>query len=128
MWYAAHIIQYARFLDGAQDVYPCYENVVLIQADSSDHARQEAARIGQAAYGPTGGGFTWGGRPAEWVFAGIRKVIQCDNTDVTQPAGQEPGFTPGHGTEVTYSTLEVDSIEALDKLVAGAAVAVRYEE
>lgn len=128
MWFAAHVIQYARFLDGAQDTYPCYENVVLIQANSSDQAMQEAMEIGRALYGPDTDSFTWNGRPAEWVFAGIRKLIECDNKDVDRTTGREPGFNPEHGTEITYSAMKVDSAEALDKLVAGESVVVRYEE
>jgi len=55
-WYAAHIIQYARFKDGRQDTYPCYENIVLLEAASISAAQEEAVRIGREHYGPGSAG------------------------------------------------------------------------
>ena len=43
-WYAAHTLEYARFLDGVQETYSVYENVILIKADTLDDAHQEAER------------------------------------------------------------------------------------
>ncbi len=128
MWYAAHIIQYVRFLDGMQDTYPCYENVVLVKANSADEALQAATVIGQTTYGiDYGTGFTWNKRPAEWVFAGIRKLIECSNMDVDMLDAHDSEFRPTHGTEITYSELEVDNAEELRKLVAGAPATIHYE-
>lgn len=49
-WYAAHIIQYWKFLDGVQDSYPLYENIVLIQAEVADEAWEKANQIGYDVY------------------------------------------------------------------------------
>jgi len=131
-WYAAHLIQYVRFLDGIQDRYPCYENVVLIEASSVADAVASAEEIGQATYGADSGtGFTWDERPAEWVFAGLRKLVECDDTGVSAPGAPDrydADFRPGHGTEVTYSQIEVQTGQELIDLVAGESVRVLYDE
>jgi len=132
-WYAAHIIQCAKFLDGVQDKYPCYENIVLVEAESPDRAREEAIKIGRTDYDTYQGSSDekqrswWEGRPVEWVFAGIRKLIACTNMS-GELSGLDPEFRPNHGTEITYSQLEVDSEDALNKLISGDGVVVLYEE
>ena len=101
-WYAAHIIQYARFKDGRQDTYPCYENIVLLDATSISAAQQEAVRIGREQYGPgSAGEFLWEERPADWVFAGVRKLVECVNPNTTAPDLLEPSARPEHGAEIT---------------------------
>jgi Domain of unknown function (DUF4288) len=45
-WFSAHIIIYTKFKDGIQDVFPVYENIVLIEADSSETAFEKAKVIG----------------------------------------------------------------------------------
>lgn len=117
-WYAAHIIMSVRFKDGVQDRFPVWENVVLLEAGSDEEAMQKAERQGRLQEGDAGGTFEWQGRPATWLFAGVRKVI----------ASADHGQQPGDGTEVSYSEMEVDSPEALAKLVRGEAVSVLYEE
>ena len=136
-WYAAHIISYVKFKDGIQDRFPLWENVVLIEAESEERALEEAAKIGQSDYDDTddpddNGDFTWNERPAYWVFAGIRKLIICNpvasvsvDMNITR---DDPDYRPGHGTEVTYSTLEVGTQEELDRLVNGEPVTVLYED
>ncbi len=75
-WYAAHIIQYARFKDGRQDTYPCYENIVLLDAASISSAQEEAARIGREHCGPgSAGGFLWEDRHLPTGF-----LLECANS------------------------------------------------
>jgi hypothetical protein len=125
-WYAAHVIVYTKFLDEVQDKYPVWEKIILIASNSSDLAYQEAERIARNEYDTTGT-FTWEGRPARWVFAGVRKLIECQQTVIV--AGNDDDiFQPGHGTEITYSQMEVDSEESLSKLIEGEPVTVLYEE
>lgn len=45
-WYAAHIILLTKFLDGVQDSYPIWENIVLINAETSDDAHAIADKKG----------------------------------------------------------------------------------
>lgn len=127
-WYAAHIVTYIKFLDGKQDTYPIWENVVLIEANSDDIAFREAERIGKEAYEAPVVDVLSEGRPATWIFAGIRKIIECQDTPVKplDPAGIDARL--GHATEATYSKMRVDSEEALTKLVQGEPVTVLYEE
>ena len=133
-WYAAHLISYAEFLDGNQDRYVLYENVVLIEENSADVdksfevALQLAQEIGQTyPYNDpiADEKLTVDGRPAKWVFAGVRKLIKCSEITYT---GDDRGPALVHGTEVTYSHMVVDSEDALLKLMNGEAVMVRYEE
>lgn len=125
-WYAAHLISYVKFVDGIQDRYPIWENVVLIQADTDDAAYAAADRIGRGEYDGTD--FAWEGRPATWSFAGIRKMIECQNIASAATDRHDPVYRPGHGTELTYSQLQLDTAHALQKLIDGDAVAVLYEE
>ncbi|NJK81094.1 MAG: DUF4288 domain-containing protein [Chloroflexaceae bacterium] len=128
-WYAAHIIEYARFFEGEQDYYPLYENVVLIEASTEEEARARAYHIGQAEYDDserTTEGLVIDGRPATWVFAGVRKVIMCQyHLFDKQPADET---APRHGSEVTYSRLKIANEAAFRSYVNGGSVDVHYEE
>lgn len=117
-WYAAHTIIYTKFKDGNQDRYPVYENIILIEAKTVEEAFEKAAKEGKDQEGDSQGSLTWDDRPATHVFAGIRKLISCVDKE----------NRPNDGTEVTYSQLEVESEEALSKLVNGDPVTVLYEE
>lgn len=117
-WYAAHVILYTKFKDGVQDVFPVWENVYLIEAASGDQAIQKATRLGQEAEGDSSGSYRYAGRLAQWVFAGVRKVIECQRSEQR----------PESGTEVTYSVFQVSDEETLRRLAAGEEVGVSYEE
>jgi hypothetical protein len=64
--------------------------------------------------GDSNGSMKSEGRPASWVFAGVRKLVKCDSDP-------EP---PRHGTEVTYSEFSVDSLGTLRELAAGRRVRI----
>lgn len=117
-WYAAHIVMSVRFKDGTQDTYPLWENIVLLEAGSDEEAERKAELKGREGEGDSDGSFRWEDRPATWVFAGVRKVIVCE----------DPHAPPGDGIEITYSEMAVDDEESLAKLVRGEPVTVRYEE
>jgi hypothetical protein len=117
-WYAAHIVMSVKFRDGNQDSYPLWENIVLLEAPSDEEAKSKAVQQGRESEGDSNGSFRWNDRPATWVFAGVRKIIACE----------DPSDRPGDGIEITYSEMVVDSQEALEKLVKGEPVVVRYEE
>jgi hypothetical protein len=107
-WYAAHIIMYVKLKDAPQDRYSMWENIVLISAESSDEAYAKAEQQGRDDVGDDDS-FRHDGKPAEWVFAGVRKVTLC----------QDPKERPGDGTEVSYLELEAASLDELTKLVRG---------
>src|SRR6266851_5252206 len=117
-WYAAHIIMAVQLRSRRQTRFPVWENIVLIAAASEAEAFPKAEQIGRRNEGDDGGSFTWGGQPATWVFAGVRKLTECASI----------GDRPGDGTEISYIEMELDSQEAVDQLAAGASVALRYNE
>ena len=119
-WFSAHAILYARFKASPQSEYPVWENVYLIEAPSSEAALAAANERALKDQGDSNGTFTWNGQPAEWVFAGIRKLISVSH------AGAEGQIR--HGDEVTYSEHVVGSLDAVRQLAAGDAVNVRYDE
>ncbi len=114
-WYAAHIILFARRKHDAAGKVPVWENIVLIKANSEDEAFAKAEARGKSDEGDDDGTFRWNGEPAEWVFAGVRKLTLCDDADKR----------PGDGSEITYTELEVNSEQSVRDLVAGKAVNVR---
>ena len=119
-WFSAHAILYARFKAGAQSEYPVWENVYLIEAPSSEAALAAANERARNDEGDSSGTFTWNGKPAEWVFAGIRKLISVSHAGVeTQPR---------HGDELTYSEHVVGTLDAVRQLAQGHAVDIRYDE
>ena len=114
-WYAAHAIMYVKFEASPQDTYPFWENILLIEADSDEAAMTRAIERAREDEGDSKGTFRWDGRPATWCFAGIRKLIACE----------DPDNKPGNGTEITYLEMEVDSEASLARLMSGEAVEVR---
>lgn len=91
-WYAAHLIEYAKFRDGVQDTYPFYENVVLIEADSSEEVWDKAEKFGKD-HEADDKRLAWNDRPARMVFVGVRKII-------APSSGEETDSGPKHGTEL----------------------------
>ncbi len=118
IWFAAHVIMAVKLKSGRQKRFPVWENVVLIEAGSEDEAFRKAEEIGRQGEGDDDGTFRWGGKPASWVFAGVRKLTEC------ALAGQRPE----DGSEITYNELELDSQESVESFAAGNAVPVRYND
>ena len=117
-WYAAHIVMFVELKDRTQPRYPVWENVVLVQAATEAEAFEKAERHGRSEEGDDGGTFRWGGRPARWVFAGVRKLTEC-------PTASE---RPDDGTEVTYNEFELASRAAVEKLAAGEPVSAVFRD
>lgn len=124
-WFSAHCVSYVLFDDGEQDSYPIEENVVLIEAADVDEATDKAKAIAAENY--DGDAVEWDGRAAKYVFAGVRKVVDCDDA-ATVERPKDGSWKPGHGTELTYAYLEVDSEEELQQFLAGEAVVVSLDE
>jgi hypothetical protein len=118
-WYAVHLIMAVIFKDGKQEKYPVWENIYLLQDRPDEDVYERAARIGESVSGDSNGTFCWEGRPAMWRYVGIRKVIRCNVTDQENPLD---------GSEVTYSELEVSSLDELSKLATGEQVGVLLVE
>jgi hypothetical protein len=107
--YSAHIILYVQFKTGRQRKFPVWENIVLFSAGSSDAAFAKAEAYGRAEVDDEDESFTWGGKPARWVFAGVRKVTPCH---VASSRSLD-------GVEVACNEYEVSSLAAIEHLVAG---------
>jgi hypothetical protein len=118
-WFAASVIMHIRYKDGIQDKYPVWENVLLIDAPTSEEALQKAERAGREREGDSDGSLTWEGRPAEWVYSGIRKLITVSNPNSIENI-------PDDGAEVSYSEFEVPDDISLSRLVKGEEVPVLY--
>jgi hypothetical protein len=117
-WYAAHTIMYVKFADGNQEKYPIWENIILIEANSDEEALEKAETRAKEDESESEDDFTWENRSASLIFAGIRKLISCNN----------PDENPRHGTEISYSQMEVKTEDELSKLVKGESVTIIYEE
>lgn len=116
-WYAAHLVIFARLKGNApQQSYPVWENIVLIEADSEDEAIRKAELRGREEEGDDDGTFRWTDKPAEWVFAGLRKLTLC----------QDAQKRPKNGTELSYTELELGSEQAVYQLMEGEPVCVRF--
>ena len=120
-WFAASVILHVRFKDGNQSKFPVWENVLLIDSATASEALMRAESIGKNGEGDSGGSFTWEGRPAEWICAGVRKLVAVSNPDDIEDA-------PGDGAEITYSQFEVDDEASLQRLARGEEVNLRYLE
>ena len=128
-WFAAHVIMYIKYKNmEEQNEFPVYENICLIEAETVDIAYEKADRIGRKYEGDSAGTFTWGKKPVELVFGGIRKVIECQNSPeelIAKPSGNNK---PLDGSEITYSQFIVDDKEELERLIKGEEVNLLYSE
>ncbi len=115
-WYAAHAIMVIKFKNGVQNKYPFWENIFLVKADSVDEAFEKAETRARQDEGDSQGSFTHEGRPASWVFGGLRRLVTCVNSEEQ----------PTDGTEITYSEMEVSNETDFAKLINGELVTVWY--
>lgn len=118
LWYAAHILMYVGHKEKSVTKVPLWENIVLIKADSEEEAFAKAQARGEKDAGDDDGTFHWGGSPAEWIFAGVRKLTLCD----------DPEKRPGDGTEISYLEMEVASEREIRRLLEGKPGAVTFSD
>jgi hypothetical protein len=118
LWYAAHLLMYVNRKDAPPGPIPVWENIVLIRADSEESAHAKARERGKQDEGDDGGTFRWNGQPAEWVFAGVRKLTLCE----------DPEKRPGDGTEISYTEMELASEQAIRDLLETKPVPVKVTD
>ena len=116
-WFTAHILLRVERKSQPQNRFRLWENIVRLQAKTEEEAFVKAERRGREE-GDDDGSFRWGGQPARWVFAGVRKLTLCQDSDKR----------PRDGTEVSFNELEVGSEEAIGKLLAGQPVSVKIAD
>jgi hypothetical protein len=109
---------YVKFKDCNRSKIPVWENIVLIKAGSEEEAFEKATKRGKEDEGDDDGTFCWGGKPAQWLFAGVRKMTLCE----------DPEKRPGDGTEVSYIQMEIQSDQDVWKLLEGKGVAVKLTD
>jgi len=128
-WFAAHVVMYVKYKNTeTQSDYPVYENIYLIEAESVDIAYEKAHKIGKKNEGDSAGTFMWGEEPAQWIFGGIRKLIECQNSPEQLIAEPNGNNKPLDGSEITYSQFIVKNRENLEKLINGQDVKLLYSE
>src|SRR5262245_16370125 len=76
-WFTAHVIMSLRLKDEAQRQFPVWENIVLVWAKTEREAFAKAEAYGREEEGDDDGSLRWDGKPARWVFAGVRKLVEC---------------------------------------------------
>jgi hypothetical protein len=118
LWYAAHLLMYVKRKSKTPGTIPVWENIVLIKAESEEAAFEKAQERGKQDEGDDDGAFLWAGEPAEWVFAGVRKLTLCE----------DPEKRPGDGCEISYTEMEVASEQALRALVEGKPATVQVTD
>jgi hypothetical protein len=119
-WYVASCILAIVVKSGHQKIFPVFEEFFLVTAEDRVAARREAESFGrQAELDDT---LTYEDRPATKMFLGIRKIRSVYNAhpldiDVDQPS---------HGTELTHSYYELQSLDEAKRLGEGKAVYLEY--
>jgi len=117
-WFASHVVVAVHVRDaGGQAAFPVYENVLLVEAASPSEAKALALSMAKEQAHAQSDGFTWEGKAARLEALGVRKVIECDDSDLP----------PHHGTEVTYSMFLVVPA-CLHALLKGERVELTYFE
>jgi hypothetical protein len=97
---------------------PVWENIILIKADSEEMAFAKAQERGKQDEGDEDGTFRWDGEPATWVFAGVRKVTLCEDSEKQ----------PGDGCEISYTEMEINSEQGLLNLLNNKCAEVRLTD
>lgn len=121
MWYCAHAIFYYKCV--GQESYLVHENVYLIEADDGDQASLAAEKIAKENEDiSVDGHLELNGVAAQYVFAGVRKIIQVETSHETAQGRLSSG------AEITYSVMEADRIEEVMSLASGEATMVLYRE
>lgn len=121
MWYSAHAIFY--FKCEHQDSILVHENIYLIQSRDEDEALAQAATLGKQNEDINDDNhLELNGKPAQYLFAGIRKIVAVE----LNPETAKDKIT--NGVEVTYSELEVNTIEDVTRLAKGESVDLLYRE
>lgn len=123
MLFCAHSVFYFKLKAFTQDSFLVHENVYLIQAESALIAMVKAEMISKAKEDLSEDGhLELNEKKVSYIYAGVRKIIEadCGLSDIN--------LGVLNGLEITYSELEVDSIDEVLLLARGSMVNVLYRE
>lgn len=125
MWCAAHALFYFKLHKEPQDSFLVHENVYLIHAESSAEAMKKAEAVARANEDlALDGHLELNEMKASYVYVGIRKLIEVEGS--ADLDGVPADVLDGR--EVTYSVLEVDTLDEVMALAKGEMVEVLYRE
>lgn len=122
-WFCAHAVFYYRLRNSKQTVFLVHENVLLIHASDSESALARAEALAREHEDiREDGSLQVEGEAADYVFAGIRKVIEVELNPETAEGKLMSDI------ELTYSVFELDSQRALNDLALGKTTRLLYRE
>ena len=111
-YYAAHTVIAFQRVDGVGPV-SVLENIYLIRGKSPEEAMESARKLSELE-AQNNGGFEINGVPANCVYGGVRKLITICNDE---PPGNDS--RPDDGSEISYLSYEVGSLEDIERLASG---------
>ena len=120
-WYAAGLILAIKLKSGNQDVFPVLENVVIVEAENFDKAREKAKMLGKNE-ALSGNNLIYCGQPAFMEFMGIRKIKKTHSLDDDEIGSSQPK----NGTEIIEFYFEINGKNELNKFCDGKRVQVDY--
>lgn len=110
MWFSAHLVNSFTSLTGGGAVI-LEENIVLIEADDFDNARDLALKF--AREGVASNVSYLHPEPSRVTFMGIRKIVEISN----QNLGNED--RPENGSELSYEILKFKDIDSAKNYFEG---------
>ena len=123
-WYTASIIQSIKYKGNIkQETYPVYENLVLIEAISPEEALMKAEKHAEEV-SKIDDQLQLNGKQDYMCFEGVRKLIEVMEPLCTDDELEVKELRTG--VELSYSYMEVETIDALEKLSKGKRVSVTY--
>ncbi|TDU81364.1 uncharacterized protein DUF4288 [Prosthecobacter fusiformis] len=126
MLYSAHVVMQVVYTDGVQEDFPVWENIVLVEAENPEEAEKIAREFGTGSEETCDDSFTWNGKKARWVFAGIRRLVTCVN--ILDHTNVDTATRVGHGTEVTYFEFTMKSPSDFNAYLTGNEVELKMTE
>lgn len=92
-----------------------FENIYLVRAANPEKAIERAKQLSELE-AQANDGVEINGVPANCIYGGVRKLITICNDE---PPGNDS--RPDDGSEISYLSYEVASLEDIEKLAAGVA-------
>lgn len=122
-WFSASLIYtfVLRNKSDTQDLFPVFEDFVLIEAASAAEAERRATEIGETD-ARANDDLMFNGKASEKVFMGVRKLRSVYNP----PPLDIDADRPISGTEISHSFYEVHSLDDVMKISRGKRVTVKY--
>jgi hypothetical protein len=123
MLFCAHAIFYFKLREVEQESFLVHENVYLVDAADPASARVRAEAVARSNEDASEDGhLELNEHKASYVYAGLRKIVEAEQLPLTV------NLDAANGLELTYSELEVDTLDEVLALARGEMVEVLYRE